>query len=62
VKVQNGEVTLHGHVDSREAKRMTEDVAESVFGVKEVSNQIKIKSRGESSEDTSGKQRDRKAS
>jgi BON domain len=62
VKVQNGEVTLHGHVDSREAKRMAEDVAESVFGVKEVSNQIKIKSRGEGSEETSGKQRDRKAS
>src|SRR6516225_1319045 len=41
VKVQNGEVTLHGHVDSREAKRMAEDVAESVFGVKEVTNQIK---------------------
>ena len=45
VNVQNAEVTLRGHVDSREAKRMAEDLAESVFGVKEVSNQIKIKNR-----------------
>jgi hypothetical protein len=45
VKVQDGEVTLHGHVDSREAKRTAEAVAESVFGVKDVSNQIKIRQR-----------------
>ena len=66
VNVQNAEVTLRGHVDSREAKRMAEDLAESVFGVKEVSNQIKIKNRGEGEErhenESSGKQRDRKAS
>jgi len=55
VKVQNGEVTLQGHVDSREAKRMAEDVAESVFGVKEVTNQIKIQFRGESPEETSNR-------
>jgi osmotically-inducible protein OsmY len=45
---------------------MAEDLAESVFGVKEVSNQIKIKNRGEGEErhdtESSGKQRDRKAS
>jgi len=62
VSVQNGEVTLRGHVDHREAKRIAEDIAESVFGVKEVNNQIKVKQRGESEEtkhetETSGKQR-----
>src|SRR5262249_35013803 len=62
VRVQDGEVTLQGHVDSRAAKRMAEDVAESVFGVKDVSNQIKIKSRDEDDTESSGKQRDRRAS
>ena len=62
VNVQNGEVTLRGHVDRREAKRLAEDIAESVFGVKEVHNQIKIKQTGETEEsrretETSGKQR-----
>jgi hypothetical protein len=47
VTVQNCEVTLRGNVDHREAKRMAEDVAESVFGVKDVNNQIKVKQRGE---------------
>jgi BON domain len=47
VQVQNGEVTLRGYVDSREAKRMSEDVAESVFGVKDVHNQLKVKQRAE---------------
>jgi hypothetical protein len=47
VGVQNGEVTLRGHVDHREARRMAEDVAESVSGVKDVTNQIKIRQRGE---------------
>ncbi|HLH32898.1 MAG TPA: BON domain-containing protein, partial [Terriglobia bacterium] len=57
VKVQNGEVTMRGHVDSREAKRMAEDIAESVFGVKEVNNQIKIQHHGEQEE-----RRERRAS
>lgn len=54
VTVQDGEVTLRGHVDDRRAKRLAEDIAADVFGVKEVNNQIKIKQR---ENETSGKQR-----
>jgi hypothetical protein len=42
VKVQDGEVTLTGTVDSRRIKRHTEDLAESVTGVKEIHNQLRI--------------------
>jgi hypothetical protein len=52
VTVQNGEVTLRGFVDMRQAKRLAEDIVDSVFGVKEVNNQIKIRERGESEEPT----------
>jgi osmotically-inducible protein OsmY len=66
VHVQNGEVTLRGHVDHRDAKRWAEDITESVFGVKDVNNQIKVRTRGEGEEsghetETSGK-RERKVS
>ena len=47
VSVQDGEVTLRGVVEHREAKWLAEEIAESVFGVKEVNNQIKVKQRGE---------------
>ena len=46
VSVQNGEVTLRGQVDSRQAKRLAEDIADSVFGVKEMNNQIKVRQKG----------------
>lgn len=42
VQVKDGEVTLSGTVDSRAAKRMAEDVAESVQGVREVHNQLRV--------------------
>jgi osmotically-inducible protein OsmY len=42
VQVSNGEVTLSGSVSNRQAKRMAEDVAEGVSGVKDVLNQIKV--------------------
>jgi osmotically-inducible protein OsmY len=42
VAVQGGEVTLRGSVDSRSAKRLLEDVAESVWGVREVHNQVRV--------------------
>lgn len=42
VKVQNGEVTLTGMVDERHAKRLAEDIAESVSGVREVHNQLRV--------------------
>lgn len=50
VSVQNGEVTLRGHVETRDAKRLAEDVAEGVFGAKDVNNQIRIKQRGATEE------------
>lgn len=66
VTVHNGEVTLRGQVDHRHAKRLAEDIAESVLGVKDVNNQIKIRQRDETEEygretETSGK-RERKVS
>lgn len=56
LEVKNGEVTITGTVDSREAKRMTEDIAEQSSGVTHVSNQLRISngsSRMGSSEDQS---------
>ena len=43
VAVTDGEVTLRGVVDRREAKRMAEDIAENVYGVKDVRNELKIR-------------------
>jgi hypothetical protein len=45
IQVQNGEVTLSGTVDDRESKRTAEDVAESISGVKDVHNQIRVQIR-----------------
>lgn len=42
VKVEGGEVTLEGTVDSRRAKVLAEDIAEAAFGVKDVHNRIRI--------------------
>jgi len=42
VQVNNGEVTLSGTVDSRYEKRRAEDVAESVSGVKNVENRLRV--------------------
>jgi hypothetical protein len=42
VRVQDGDVTLTGTVDSRQAKRLAEDIAESCSGVNEVHNQLRI--------------------
>ncbi|HEY8461362.1 MAG TPA: BON domain-containing protein [Blastocatellia bacterium] len=42
VTVNNGMVTLTGRVDSRREKRRAEDIAESVSGVTDVSNQLRI--------------------
>jgi hypothetical protein len=46
VQVKNGEVTLTGTVDRREMKRMAEDAAENVSGVKDVHNQLKVQQQG----------------
>jgi hypothetical protein len=42
VQVRAGEVTLTGTVDDRHAKRMAEDLAERVSGVKDVHNNIRV--------------------
>lgn len=42
VTSNNGEVTLTGTVDDRRQKRMAEDVAESVSGVHDVHNQLRV--------------------
>ena len=43
VAVEDGEVTLRGTVDSRRAKRMAEDTADSVPGVFDVHNRLIIR-------------------
>jgi osmotically-inducible protein OsmY len=42
IKVSNGEVTLSGTVDSRDAKRRAEDIAESVSGARHVQNNLRV--------------------
>jgi hypothetical protein len=42
VIVEEGEVVLIGIVDSRQAKRLAEDLADSVGGVSDVQNQIRV--------------------
>jgi hypothetical protein len=44
IQVKDGEVILSGVVQERRAKRMIEDIAEDVLGVKDVTNHIKVKS------------------
>jgi hypothetical protein len=46
VEVQNGEVTLRGTVPDRRQKRMAEDMAESVPGVRDVHNQLRLSQTG----------------
>jgi hypothetical protein len=48
VEVNNCEVTLKGTVNSRQAKRIAEDIAESVWGVRDVHNQLRVKQEEES--------------
>jgi osmotically-inducible protein OsmY len=43
VSVKNGEVTLSGTVDDRQQKRRAEDCIERLSGVKDVVNQLRIK-------------------
>jgi osmotically-inducible protein OsmY len=49
VLVNNSEVTLTGIVDSREAKRRAEDLAEQVSGVQNVQNNIRVNREGAAS-------------
>jgi osmotically-inducible protein OsmY len=47
VNINNGEVTLSGSVRTRQEKRITEDVVENITGVREVNNNLKVKSADE---------------
>jgi osmotically-inducible protein OsmY len=49
VQVSNGEVTLTGFVDDRQQKRMAEDLAEQISGVRDVHNQLRVHEHGQSS-------------
>jgi hypothetical protein len=42
VKVENGEVTLTGKVNDRRSKRLAEDLAESISGVTDVHNHLRL--------------------
>ena len=46
VVVTNCEVTLQGNVNDRHAKRLAEDLAESVWGVRQVHNQLRTPQSG----------------
>jgi osmotically-inducible protein OsmY len=49
IQVSSSEVTLTGTVESREAKRRAEDIAESVSGVRHVQNNLRVKDRASGS-------------
>jgi osmotically-inducible protein OsmY len=54
VTVTNGEVTLTGSVDHRSTKRRAEDLAESISGVKQVENRIRVTAVGMTSPVSTG--------
>lgn len=58
VDVKNGEVILSGTVTERSDKRRAEDVAESVSGVSNVENRIRISKSSSNSTTTSSSTRD----
>jgi len=43
VRVENGEVTLEGSVETRHMKRLAEDIAEGVSGVTDVHNTVRVR-------------------
>jgi osmotically-inducible protein OsmY len=46
IKVSGSEVILSGTVESREAKRRAEDIVESISGVTNVQNQLRVGNSG----------------
>jgi Flp pilus assembly secretin CpaC len=52
VTVKNGEVTLSGTVNNREAKRRAEDLAENLSGVTNVENRIRVSEKSEEQKGT----------
>jgi osmotically-inducible protein OsmY len=57
VTVKDGEVTLSGTTHSREDKRRAEDIVDSVSGVRDVSNSLRVSKQDTQSQDT-GQQAD----
>ncbi len=62
VKVQNGEVTLTGTVESRRIKFHAETIAEQVLGVTDVTNQLRVANQSGSQSSRSGSDFDEKTS
>lgn len=58
VEVKDGEVTLSGSVPDRRMKHLAEDVAEGCFGVKDVTNNLRVKRAEESARSSSSEQAD----
>ena len=54
VRVNNGEVTLSGSVMNREEKRRAEDLIESISGVREVHNNLRVARSQETTMGTTG--------
>lgn len=54
VQVSNGEVTLSGSVDSRDAKRRAEELIEDIQGVRDVQNHLRVQNNNGSDELASG--------
>lgn len=53
IQVQDGVVTMSGSISDRDMKRRAEDIAESVNGVRDVQNQIRVeRARGEERPET----------
>jgi osmotically-inducible protein OsmY len=50
VKVKNGEVTLSGTVESRDAKRHAEELTDRVSGVKDVQNSLRVQNASRTTE------------
>lgn len=46
VSVSSGDVVLAGRVEDRESKRLAEDIAESVAGVQNVENRLRVAIKG----------------
>lgn len=45
LEVKDGEITLNGTVDSRREKRMAEDALETVSGMREIHNRLRVRQR-----------------
>ncbi len=50
VNVKKGEVTLDGDVDSRQTKKMVENIADQVHGVKDIHNNLHIQHQGQANQ------------